>query len=263
MKNVFNKKSLIFLFSFSILAFLVFLLREKLFAAPIPEIVLPKINIGEGLVQGPKAAALPLQLLLLLTVLTLAPYILVMMTAFIRIAIVLSFVKSALGTQQVPPTQVIMGLALFLTLYVMMPVGQQINTNAVQPFFKGEISQAQALEKTMNPIREFMFRQTRDKDIKVFIDLAKLSKPIKERKDVPTYILMPAFVTSEIKTAFEIGFLIYLPFLVIDMVVASVLLSMGMFMLSPMSISLPFKLLLFVMIDGWDLLVTSLVKSFK
>ncbi|MBI2252355.1 MAG: flagellar type III secretion system pore protein FliP [Armatimonadetes bacterium] len=204
----------------------------------------------------------PLQILLLLTTLTLAPYILVMTTAFIRITIVLSFLKSALGTQQVPPTQVLMGLALFMTLYVMMPVGAEMNKSALQPYLKGEISQNLALEKALTPLRKFMLSQTRNKDLKLFVNLAKLKK-ITSREKVPNYVLLPAFVISEIKTAFEIGFLIYIPFLVIDMVVASVLMSMGMFMLSPMAISTPFKLLLFVMIDGWELVVSGLVKSFR
>jgi flagellar biosynthetic protein FliP len=231
-------------------------------APPVPQIVLPKIQIGDQMVKGTKALALPLQILILMTTLTLAPYILVMTTAFIRITIVLSFLRSALGTQQVPPTQVLMGLALFMTLYVMMPVGHAMNKTAIQPFIKGTISQNEALSRAAMPLRDFMLRQTRSKDLKLFVTMAKIQTKIKSKKDVPFYVLMPAFVISEVKTAFEIGFIIYLPFLVIDMVVASVLMSMGMFMLSPMSISLPFKLLLFVMIDGWDLLVMGLIKSF-
>ena len=227
-----------------------------------PPIVLPKIQIGEKMVSGPKSLAVHLQLLLLLTVLTLSPYILVMATSFIRITIVLSFVRTALGTQQVPPTQVLMGLALFMTIYIMAPVGQQINREALQPYMKGRISQQEFLKKAGEPIQNFMLKQTRDKDLGLFAEMAKL-KNIKSRKELPFYVVLPAFVLSEIKTAFEIGFIIYLPFLIIDMVVASVLMSMGMFMLSPMSISLPFKLLLFVMIDGWNLLVNGLVKSFK
>jgi len=231
-------------------------------AAPVPQVQFPSINIGGELAKGPQAVAMPLQILFLITVLTIAPYILIMTTAFIRITIVLAFVRSALGTQQVPPTQVLMGLALFLTLYVMMPVGQKMNTEALQPMLKGQINQTVAFEKAMNPLRDFMLKQTRDKDVKLFVNLANI-KNINKKEEVPMYVMIPAFITSEIKTAFAIGFLIFLPFLVIDMIVASVLMSMGMFMLSPMAISLPFKLLLFVMIDGWEMLVTSLIKSFR
>ncbi|MCL5036818.1 MAG: flagellar type III secretion system pore protein FliP [Chloroflexi bacterium] len=212
--------------------------------------------------QGPQNMSVMLQLLMLLTVLSLSPYILVMATSFIRITIVLSFIRTALGTQQVPPTQVLMGLALFMTLYVMMPVGQDINKNALQPYFAGKISQQQFFQKVVPPIRDFMLKQTRTKDLKLFLKMAKISD-VQTKKDVPIYVLLPAFVVSEVTTAFQIGFVLYLPFLIIDMVVASVLMSMGMFMLSPMSISLPFKLLLFVMIDGWDLVVDGLVKSFR
>lgn len=228
-----------------------------------PQIVLPKIQIGDQMVKGPKAVAMPLQILVLLTILSLAPYILIMATSFVRITIVLSFLRTAMGTQQVPPTQVLMGLALFMTLYIMMPVGSKIHKEAVTPFFKGELSQNQALEKASSPLREFMFSQTRTGDLKLFMTMAKIKVTDKTtKKDVPTYVLLPSFMISEIKTAFEIGFLIYIPFLIIDMVVASVLMSMGMFMLSPMSISMPFKLLLFVMIDGWQLIVKGLIESF-
>jgi flagellar biosynthetic protein FliP len=241
---------------------LVAVVSSPAMAPPIPQIVLPKIQIGDQMVKGSKALALPLQILLLMTTLTLAPYILVMTTAFIRITIVLSFLRSAMGTQQVPPTQVLMGMALFMTLYVMMPVGSAMNKTALQPLIKGTITQNEALSKASLPLRDFMLRQTRSKDLKLFVTMAKIQGKVKSKKDVPFYVLLPAFVISEVKTAFEIGFIIYLPFLVIDMVVASVLMSMGMFMLSPMSISLPFKLLLFVMIDGWDLIVLGLIKSF-
>lgn len=239
------------------------LLYKAIQAAPPAQIVLPKIQIGEDMIKGPKAVALPLQILMLVTTLSLAPYILVMTTAFIRITIVLSFLRSALGTQQVPPTQVLMGLALFLTFYVMMPTGRQINETALQPYFKGEMSQQKALDTSISHLRKFMLRQTGKSDLELFVMLAKLDKKPKNINEVPTYVVIPSFVISEIKRAFEIGFLIYLPFLVIDMVVSSVLMSMGMFMLSPMQISLPFKLLLFVMIDGWQLIVESLIKSFS
>lgn len=205
---------------------------------------------------------LTLQILILLTILSLAPAILVLLTSFTRIVIVLSFVRTAVGTQQVPPNQVIIGLALFLTAFIMMPVFTQVNQQAIIPYLDGKISAETAWERGMAPIREFMLRQTREKDLALFISLAKLPRPQKPA-DVPTYVLIPAFVTSELKTAFQMGFAIYVPFLVIDMVVASILMSMGMMMLPPVMISLPFKILLFVMVDGWGLIVKSLVESFS
>lgn len=230
-------------------------------AAQAPQIVLPHITIGDKVEKGPKALVLPLQLLLLMSILSLAPYLLIMMTSFVRVSIVLSFVRTALGTQQVPPTQVIMGLSLFITLFIMMPIGKEMNKKALQPFLLGKISQAEALERASDPIKQFMIRQTREKDLLLFLELAKIPTP-KSRQDVPMHAVIPAFMVSEVKTGFEIGFLIYIPFLVVDMIVASVLMSMGMFMLSPMSISLPFKLLLFVMVDGWELIIKGVVKGF-
>lgn len=229
------------------------------------DLKLPEINIGGGKSGDPKEIALPLELLMLMTLLSLAPYILVMTTSFIRITIVLSFLKTAMGTQQVPPTQVLMGLALFMTFYIMQPVAVRINNDALQPYYNHKIKQAEFFDRAQEPIKEFMYLNCRPKDIGLFMkfDGKDITKPITGPKDVPLYILLPAFMTSEIKTAFAIGFLLYIPFLVVDMVVASVLMSMGMFMLSPMSISLPFKLLLFVMINGWELIITGLVDSFK
>ncbi len=217
---------------------------------------------GEAVIPEDTGVALPFQILAALSILTLAPYLLIMMTSFIRVAIVLSFIRSALGTQQVPPTQVLMGLAIFLTFFIMAPVGNKVNTEALQPFMKGEMQTAEFVNKALEPIRDFMFRQVREKDLVLFIKLAQMKKP-KTKADVPIHVLIPAFMISEIKTAFEIGFAIYIPFLVVDMVVSSVLMSMGMFMLSPMTISMPFKLLLFVMVDGWGIIIESLVKSFK
>jgi flagellar biosynthesis protein FliP len=229
-----------------------------------PNIKLPDIKIGTKDIEGGEDLSVLLQLLFGLTILSLAPYILVMATSFIRVTIVLSFLKTALGTQQVPPTQVLMGLALFITFFVMTPVGEKIHKDALQPLMKKEIKMGEFTKRAIVPLRDFLLRQTRDKDLMLFIRLARKNpEQFKNRKDVPIHIILPAFVISEIKTAFEIGFVIYLPFLVIDMVVASVLMSMGMFMLSPMQISMPFKLLLFVMIDGWDLVIENLVKSFK
>ncbi len=231
------------------------------FAQP-PPIPVPRINLGFEPAKGPEDVALSLQILFLLTVLSLAPAIILMVTSFTRIVIVLSFVRNALATQQIPPTQVLVGLALFLTLFVMMPVWTDINSHALQPYLKGEISAQQALNNAVKPLREFMFRQTRENDIALMFRLAKLERP-RNRDDVPTHILIPAFMLSELRIAFEMGVLIYVPFIIVDMVVASVLMSMGMIMLPPMMISLPFKLLLFVLVDGWDLVVGSLVASFR
>lgn len=202
-----------------------------------------------------------LQLLLLLTVLSLAPAILVLMTSFTRIVIVLSFVRNALGTQMLPPNQVVIGLALFLTFFVMAPTWNEINANAIQPYMQEQITQAEAIKQAEIPLREFMFKQTREKDLELFVGLARMERP-QTYGDIPTYVLIPAFVISELKTAFQMGFAIFIPFLVIDMVVASVLMSMGMMMLPPMMVSLPFKILLFVLVDGWHLVVESLVRSF-
>jgi flagellar biosynthetic protein FliP len=202
-----------------------------------------------------------IKIIMMLTVLTLAPAILIMMTAFTRIIIVLSFVRQALGTQQMPPNQLLVGLALFLTFFVMQPFFNKINQDALQPYLNNQISQDVAVDKALAPIRTFMFHQTRASDLTLFIKLSKSEQP-KTRADVPTTVLIPAFVLSELKTAFQIGFIVYLPFLVIDMVAASVLMAMGMMMLPPVVISLPFKIMLFVLVDGWTLLVGSLVKSF-
>lgn len=183
------------------------------------------------------------------------------MTSFTRIIIVLSFVRQALGTQQMPPNQLLIGLALFITLFIMAPFLRQVNDNAVQPFLQGTINQDQAVTTAMAPMRKFMFNQTRDSDLSLFVGMSGIDQP-KTRADVPSHVLIPAFIVSELKTAFQIGFIIYLPFLVIDMVAASVLMAMGMMMLPPVIISLPFKIMLFVFVDGWSLIVGSLVKSF-
>lgn len=227
-----------------------------------PQINMPNISINGVKANEKQTFSTTLLLMGGLSLLSLAPYILAMCTAFIRIVSTLSFLRSAMGTQQVPPTQVLMGLALFLTMFVMAPVGQSINKNALQPYFAGKISQSQCFAKAYKPIQEFMLYQTREKDIQLFFDIGRV-KNIKKKEDIPFYILLPSFVLSEIKTSFQIGFLLYVPFLVIDMVVASVLMSMGMFMLSPMSISLPFKLLLFVLIDGWHIIIKGVVESFN
>ena len=227
-----------------------------------PTIPIPRVNIGVSPATKPSDVALSLQILLLLTVVTLAPTLLVLLTSFTRIVIVLSFVRTALGTQQVPPTQVLVGLSLLLTFFVMNPVIKDINKNALQPYLGNKITQSVAIDRAAKPLRGFMFKQTREKDIALFYSLSKEPRPANQA-DVPTYLLVPAFVISELKTAFQIGFAIYIPFIVIDMVVASVLLSMGMMMIPPVIISLPFKILIFLLVDGWNLTVSALFASFK
>lgn len=224
-------------------------------------ITLPSLSLSFANAQKPGDVVGVIRIILMLTVLTLAPAILIMMTSFTRMVVVLSFVRQALGTQQMPPNQLIVGLALFLSMFVMAPTWKAISTNAVEPYLNEKIDQKMAYERAEAPLREFMFGQTREKDLELFLSLSKEAKP-KNRTEVPTYVLVPAFVISELKTAFQIGFMLYLPFLVIDMVVASVLMAMGMMMVPPVAIALPFKLLLFVLVDGWQLIVGSLIKSF-
>lgn len=223
---------------------------------------LPRLTVDIGTTEDRDDVNLGLQILFILTILTLAPSILVLTTGFTRIIIVLSLTRSAMGTQQIPPNAVLIGLALFLTLFVMAPVGSEINNNALGPYMRGEITFEEGITLAEDPLREFMFRQTRRKDLTLFLNVSKI-EGVETKADVPTYALIPAFVISELKTAFEMGFLIYLPFLIIDMVVASTLMSMGMLMLPPILISLPFKILLFVLVDGWHLITRSLILSFN
>jgi flagellar biosynthetic protein FliP len=211
--------------------------------------------------NSPEQVSSAVKLLLLLTVLSLAPSILILMTSFTRIVIVLSFVRTGLGTQQIPPNQVIVGLALFLTFFIMAPTFSQVNKEALTPLFNNKITLDQAYQKASVPFKEFMSKQTRQKDLQLFLDYSHAKQP-KSIQDVPMTSLVPAFAISEIKTAFQIGFMVFIPFIVIDMVVASILMSMGMMMLPPVMISLPFKILLFVMVDGWYLVVKSLLESF-
>ncbi len=210
---------------------------------------------------APENVSMSVKLLLLLTVLSIAPGILIMMTCFTRIIIVLSFVRTSLGTQQMPPNQVLIGLALFLTFFIMAPTFKEINDQALQPLFSEKINLEQAYERASVPLKEFMSEHTRQKDLALFLTYSGAKKP-KNVQDIPLTTLVPAFAISEIKTAFQMGFMIFIPFLVIDMVVASVLMSMGMMMLPPVMISLPFKILLFVLVDGWYLVVKSLLESF-
>lgn len=226
------------------------------------EFPLPQIQIGIGASDEPSDWAVTLQVLFLLTVLSLAPAILVMVTSFTRIVIVLGFVRTALATNQVPPTQVITGLALFLTAFVMAPTWQSVYQDALQPMLANEITAAEAYEIGMRPLREFMLANTREADLALFIELSDSPEP-ETPEDVPTFVLIPAFLISELKTAFQLGFILFVPFLVIDMIVASTLMSMGMLMLPPVMISLPFKILLFVMVDGWNLITRSLISGYS
>ena len=223
----------------------------------------PDIKFNLNLNTGTGSAQLSdlMKIVLVLSVLTLVPSLLLTMTAFTRIVIVLSFVRRALAIQGLPPNQILIGISLFLTFFVMAPVFGRINEVAIQPDIRGEITDMQALEKAMGPLREFMFKQTRKKDLALFLRVAKMEKP-RTRDDVPTHVLLPAFALSEIKTSFQMGFIVYLPMLVVDMVVAMLLTSMGMFMMPPATVSVPLKILLFVLVDGWHLVIGSLAQSF-
>ncbi len=229
-------------------------------AGPFDPFSLPKVELAVGGGQGDWVGVL--RILGLLTVMTMAPAILLTMTSFTRIIIVFSFLRQAIGTQQSPPNQVMVALALFLTVFIMKPVWTQVNDNALQPYMAGELNQAVAMERALAPIRGFMFRHTRSKDLGVFMAASGANRP-KTRAEVSTFQLIPAYVLSELKTAFQMGFMLYIPFLVLDMVVASILMAMGMMMLPPILISLPFKVMLFVLVDGWNLLAVSLIKSFS
>lgn len=230
---------------------------EAAAAAPVPS-----VNLSVGQANGPQDVAVTLQILALLTVLTLAPGILMMTTSFVRIVVVIGFLRNALSTQNVPPNQVVIALSLFLTFYIMAPYWGQANEQGIQPYLAGQITQEEAVNNVAAPLREFMFKQTRESDLALFVNLSDAERP-ESQEDVSTFTLIPAFIISELKTAFQLGFMIYIPFIVIDMIVASTLMSMGMMMLPPVMISLPFKILLFVMVDGWHLLIQSLIMSFK
>ncbi len=224
-------------------------------------IALPNINVSMQNASTPQEFTQGVQVLIMLTILTLAPSIVIMTTAFIRIVIVLSLTRQAIGTASLPPNQVIVGLALILTFFVMSPTLSKINETAYQPYMKNVITQQQAIDNSLVPIRDFMFKQTHESELALFVKLSKIEKP-KNKNDVPTYVLIPSFILSELKTAFKIGFVIFLPFLVIDLVVASVLVSMGMMFLPPTTIAMPFKLIMFVMVDGWFLITKSLIEGF-
>jgi len=245
-------KGKIFIFAFFIMA------AQAIFAQEMP---MPRITFGVDKAQSVEDVSVTLELVALLTILSLAPSIVIMLTSFTRIAIVLNFVKQALGTQNAPPNQMVMGLSLFLTFFVMAPTFNRVNEEAIQPYLAHEIDYKEGLDKAIKPIREFMLRQTSEHDLALFIRAARLPNP-NTIDDLGMWTIIPAFIISELKTAFIIGFLIYVPFLIIDMSIASILMSMGMMMLPPMMVSMPFKLILFVMVDGWNLIIQQLLLSF-
>jgi flagellar biosynthesis protein FliP len=220
----------------------------------------PKIGIDLGQAQRGEDVSTTLQILLLLTVLSLAPSILIMTTSYLRIIIVFHFLKNALGTQQMPPSQLLAGLALFITFFVMAPTWSKVNDLALKPLMDGEMTVEEAYDKGIEPIREFMFTQVRNEDLALFVDMSDIETP-EDRNDLPTYILVPAYALSEIRAGFIIGFFLFIPFVMIDLIIGSILLSMGMMMIPPMMISLPFKILLFILVDGWNLIVTSVVQG--
>jgi flagellar biosynthetic protein FliP len=246
--------ALIFLFVFIVIIFV-----SSVYAA---DTTVPGISVNINGSNTTAGKTDSLQLLFLITVLSLVPSLLIMMTGFTRIVIVLSFVRNAIGLQQTPPNQVLVGLALFLTLFIMTPVINQINKEAYTPYTQGKITQQQAIDSAIKPLRTFMLKQTNKNDLNLFLDIGKTEKP-KTLDAISTEVIIPAFITSELRRAFIIGFIIFLPFLIIDMVVSSTLMSMGMVMLPPVMISLPFKIMLFVLVDGWGLIVKTLVLSFN
>lgn len=222
---------------------------------------IPKINVDVGTSQNGKDVAVTLQILLLMTILALAPSIIIMTTSYLRIIIVFHFLKSALGTQQMPPGQLLAGVALFITFFVMAPTWNKVNQDALKPLLDEKISVEESYNKAIEPIRDFMFKHVRDEDLELFVSMANMTRP-NNRDELPTYIVVPAFVLSELRTGFIIGFFLFIPFIMVDLIISSILMSMGMMMLPPMLISLPFKILLFILVDGWNLIVGSVVRSF-
>jgi flagellar biosynthetic protein FliP len=229
-------------------------------SAPNP-LPFPRLTLGVDRAEKPEDVSLSLQILFIITILTLAPSIMIMMTSFTRIIIVLHFLKQAMGSQQMPPGQIIIGMALFMTFVIMYPVFTDINDNALQPYLNNRITQDSAFTRSVEPFRHFMFKYTREEDLALFVRYSYQDKPV-NREDIPTLTLIPAFALSELKTGFQMGFLLFIPFLMIDMIVSSILMSMGMMMLPPAFVSLPFKILLFILVDGWNLIVETLIKSF-
>jgi len=260
MVNCLRRKKFLILF-FSLLV-IFFVLGKTVWADSPVEFTFPGINIEIGESSEPQSLGIALQILLLLTVLSLAPAFIIMVTSFTRIMVVFSLLRHALATQQIPPNQILIGLALFLTFFVMAPTWEQIRKEALQPYLEGRATQEEAWQNGIEPLQKFMLRQTRKNDLALFVNLSRMEKPATP-EDVPIHILIPAFIISELKTAFQIGFVLYIPFLVIDIVISCVIMSMGMFMLPPVMISFPFKILLFVLVDGWNLVVQSMVTSFR
>jgi len=261
-KNTFSKSKKLGLFLF---CFFIIWVSSSLAQPSRTSVTNPTgINIVGTAQQAiaPENLSTTLTLVILITALTLAPAILVLTTSFTRIIVVLAFLRQALATQQTPPNQVLIGLSLFLTMFIMMPTYERVNREAIQPYIQQQISQSEAFNRALIPIREFMFKQTKPQELKTMLQISGRGRP-NTPDDVPTHVLIPAFVLSELKTAFMIGFLLYIPFLIIDMVVASTLMSMGMMMLPPIFVSLPFKIILFVLVDGWTLVVGNLVRSFQ
>lgn len=260
-----SKKLTVMISMLFLVCVLTFIFSAKVYATNTDEIggssVPYSLDITLNSNEDSQSVSGTLQILLVLTVISLAPSILIMVTSFTRIVIVLHFVRSALGTQTTPPNQILIGLALFLTFFIMSPVLTQVNQDAIQPLSKGEITQEVAFEKGLAPIRTFMFEQTREKDLKLFLNISEIYE-VNDLEDIPTTVLIPSFIISELRTAFIIGFVIYIPFIVIDMVVASTLMSMGMMMLPPTTISMPFKILLFILADGWNLIIGQVVQTF-
>lgn len=221
----------------------------------------PKINLDVGTAKDGGDVSVTLQILLMMTVLSLAPSIVIMTTSYLRIIIVFHFLKSALGTQQMPPSQLLAGVALFVTFFIMAPTWNKVNDEALKPLMDNKLTTSQAYDKGIEPIRQFMFKNVREEDLELFISLSQQARPA-TRNDVATYILIPAFVLSEMRAGFIMGFFLFIPFIMVDMIISSILMSMGMMMMPPMMISLPFKILLFILVDGWNLIVSSLVRSF-
>ncbi len=230
-------------------------------AASQSPMALPKLSIEVGKATKPEDVSMTLQILFLMTILSLAPALLILTTAFTRIIVVLHFLKQAMGTPQMPPPQILLGLAMFLTFFVMAPVWNKVNDDALQPYMKNTISVSVAYDRAIVPVKEFMFRQTREEDLAMFVKLSKMEKP-NNRNDIPIHVLIPSFAISELRMGFQMGFVLFVPFLIIDMVVASILMAMGMMMLPPAMVSLPFKILLFILVDGWNLVIGSIVTSF-
>lgn len=251
------KKQLILILIFTCSMFI----SENLSAQQTTSIPFPKIDLEVGTAKDGADVSTTLQILLLMTVLSLAPSLVIMTTAYLRIIIVFHFLKNALGTQQMPPSQLLAGIALFVTFFIMAPTWNKVNDQALQPLMENKIKVSEAYDKGIEPIREFMFKNVREDDLELFVGLSDIERP-KNRDDLPTYILIPAFVLSELRTGFIIGFFMFIPFIMVDMIVSSILMSMGMMMMPPMMISLPFKILLFILVDGWNLIIGSLVRSF-